>query len=264
LSSDKPAFGAIENAEAESWAEIHSHVAPAFRERVGLRVQRIAGAITAFALNDDMASLNRCWLPGTEPAVTAGALEEIVAYARSLGKERFIAHCPTWAGSPELMEEHGFRTRLPMMQLFRRPSTDVPESPFRIEEIGAGERELFGQVAAEANELPGWLSDGFNATVDLAGWHHYLAFDGDTPIAAAGLRAQGEYAWCCFAGTTPGFRRRGVQSALLNRRIHDAAEAGCDWIIAETSVNPVSFRNLQRAGFEVVYERPNYLADLTT
>jgi hypothetical protein len=40
--------------------------------------------------------------------------------------------------------------------------------------------------------------------------------------------------------------------------------AGCDWIVAETSVNPVSLRNMQRVGFEIVYERPNYLAELKT
>jgi ribosomal protein S18 acetylase RimI-like enzyme len=162
------------------------------------------------------------------------------------------------------MAEHGFRVRLPMMQLCRRPSTDIPESPFRIEEMGNGQQELFGRIAAEANELPMWMSDGFSATIGLPSWYHYLVFDGDDPIAAAALRAEGEYAWCCFAGTIPEHRGRGAQRALLHRRIHDAAVAGCDWIVAETSVNPVSLRNMQRVGFEIVYERPNYLAELKT
>src|SRR5829696_1785590 len=91
-----PSFASIEKAESESWAEMMENVAPAFRERFDLRVQRVAGAITVLApAGEDIASLNRVWLPGDTAVVTSAALKEIIEYARALGRKRFIAHCPT-------------------------------------------------------------------------------------------------------------------------------------------------------------------------
>lgn len=269
-----PSFAAIENAEAESWAAILENVAPAFRRRFDLRVQRVAGAVMVLApIGEDIAALNRVWLPGDAPSVTSVALEEILEHARTLGRSRFIAHCPTWAAPPGFMIEHGFRQRPSMIKLARRPSDDVPESTLRIEEIGPGDARAFGRLAAEGNAPEAdqqgifkepWMADGFNSTVGLPGWKHYLVRVDGAPVATAGLHIREEVAWCCLASTLPAFRGRGAQLALLHRRIRDAAKAGCDWIVVEALADSISFRNQQRAGFEVVYERPNYLAELTT
>ncbi|MER6159534.1 hypothetical protein ABT147_28960 [Streptomyces sp. NPDC001868] len=68
-----------------------------------------------------------------------------------------------------------------------------------------------------------------------------------------------------FAGATlPDARGRGAQSALLAARLRAAPAEGCRWIVAETGVegpgehNP-SLRNLVRAGFEPMYDRPDWL-----
>jgi hypothetical protein len=51
------------------------------------------------------------------------------------------------------------------------------------------------------------------------------------------------------------------------RRIRGAAVLGCTWVASETAEetperpNP-SYRNMRRAGFEVVYMRENYVLDL--
>lgn len=272
--SNLPPFAALENAESDAWAEILRNVVPAFRDRFGLQLAHVAGAFTVLApKGEDIASLNRVWLPGVAATVTSQALEEIIAHARALGRSRFVAHCPTWAASPEFMTKHGFRQRPSMTKLARRASMNVPESPIRIEEVGRADAELFGQLAAHGNAsvadthgllLQPWMSDAFNSTVGSPGWKHYFAFFGDTPVATAGLRMHRGFAWNCLASTLSEFRGRGVQLALLNRRIHDAAEAGCEWIVAEAFADSSSLRNQQRAGFEIAYERPNYLADLTS
>jgi GNAT superfamily N-acetyltransferase len=57
----------------------------------------------------------------------------------------------------------------------------------------------------------------------------------------------------CGAGTLPAERRRGVQAALLQARLADAAARGCD--LAIITVQPVSQRNVQRHGFELLYTR---------
>jgi hypothetical protein len=81
-------------------------------------------------------------------------------------------------------------------------------------------------------------------------------------IATALLRIRGEYAWLGLASTLAEHRGRGAQISLLYRRIRDAAAAGCTWLVAEAMADGPSLRNQQRAGFEVAYERPNYLVDL--
>ena len=57
------------------------------------------------------------------------------------------------------------------------------------------------------------------------------------------------------AATTPVFRRRGLQSALLRRRIGDASAARADTIFTGTSPFPTSRRNMERAGMRVHFMR---------
>ena len=260
----KPDYSSLEIVEARGWAEIQQHVRPAFRQRVDVRVERVAEAFTILAPKSEMAALNRVWLPGTAARVTPEALEQIRGHARGVGVKKLVAHCPEWAASPGLMAEHGFQRRASWFKFAREPSNHLPASPVRVEQIGSGDAALFGAIAAAGNEAEEWMADGFNSTVGMPGWNHYLAFDGETPIGAAALFVHERYAWCCFAGTIPSYRRRGAQLTLLYRRIRDAAQAGCDWIVSETrGDNPGSTRNHFRAGFAVVYERPNYTTDLS-
>jgi hypothetical protein len=74
-------------------------------------------------------------------------------------------------------------------------------------------------------------------------------------------------AWCGLGATIESDRRRGAQAALLARRLHDAANDGCEWVSADTLAEMTdrpsqSYRNMTRAGFTTLYDRPNYLLDL--
>lgn len=57
------------------------------------------------------------------------------------------------------------------------------------------------------------------------------------------------------ATTLPAHRRRGVQSALLQARLVDAATAGCDLAVVTVEPASKSQQNVQRAGFELLYPR---------
>jgi len=78
----------------------------------------------------------------------------------------------------------------------------------------------------------------------------------DGKPGAAGLIAVHEGV-ALFAGwsTLPEFRRRGLQTALLEARMRYAREQGCDlaMIVAEPGSN--SQRNAQRQGFSIAYTR---------
>ena len=87
------------------------------------------------------------------------------------------------------------------------------------------------------------------------GFSRYLATVNGAPASAAGLRLCDGIAQLCGAATLPAFRRRGLQTALLQTRLHEAAEAGCDIAVVTTEPGSKSQQNAQRAGFALVYSR---------
>jgi len=66
-----------------------------------------------------------------------------------------------------------------------------------------------------------------------------------------------------IGATLEAARGRGCQTALLHRRIGDAAEAGCHTLLVETGERvpdrpSASYRNILKAGFDEAYLRPNW------
>ena len=55
--------------------------------------------------------------------------------------------------------------------------------------------------------------------------------------------------------TLPEFRGRGVQTALIARRLHEAAKAGCEYAVVSTLPGSGSQRNMERRGFRVAYTK---------
>ncbi|MCC7012796.1 MAG: GNAT family N-acetyltransferase [Planctomycetes bacterium] len=83
----------------------------------------------------------------------------------------------------------------------------------------------------------------------------YLAELDGRAAGGAALRMGEGVAQLCGAATLPGLRRRGVQGALLARRLADAARQGCDIAVVTTQPGSVSQHNVQRQGFELLYSR---------
>lgn len=78
----------------------------------------------------------------------------------------------------------------------------------------------------------------------------------DGAVAGAGcLRTGGPVAQLCGAATLPAFRRRGVQTALLQVRIAAAARAGSEVVTMTTLPGSRSQRNALAQGFALLYTR---------
>lgn len=134
-------------------------------------------------------------------------------------------------------------------------------SAFDIRTVTAADAALFVDKAAIG--LPQFLHHWIAALVGRPGWHHYLAFDGDTAVAGAALFVREQIGYLTWAGTQPDHRGRGAQSALIAHRIHEATALGCQLIVAETAEDDPdhpsgSCRNLMRAGFEIAYLKHMY------
>jgi hypothetical protein len=81
------------------------------------------------------------------------------------------------------------------------------------------------------------------------------------PAAAATLYLKDGVCYLADATTNPVFRRRGLQSALLRRRISDAAAAGVDTVFSGAAPFSTSHRNMERIGMRVQFVRSLWTPD---
>lgn len=182
---------------------------------------------------------------------------------------RFFVQVPPIEGSADLqwwLEDLGLRHYNNWIRLSRE-LVSLPETAaddLSVRPIGQKDATPFSRIVAEAFGYPPAVVELIGCAIGRPGWWHYLAYEGDEPIAGAAMFIAGKSAWFGFAGTAAERRGRGAQTALVVRRLQDAAAEGCRWVSVETAEQTPereapSFRNLRRLGFAVAYTRPNYL-----
>ena len=96
--------------------------------------------------------------------------------------------------------------------------------------------------------------------LDQAGWSLYLARVDGQPAAAATLYLSDRVGYLADATTDPSFRRRGLQHALLQRRIRDAKATGIDFVFSGAEPFSTSHRNMERIGMRVQFIRTKWTA----
>jgi hypothetical protein len=99
------------------------------------------------------------------------------------------------------------------------------------------------------------LRETFSNYEGVDHFHRYLARLDGRVAGGGGLFLGGAIGFLCGAATLAAFRRRGVQAALLRRRLSDAAAAGCDLAVVTTAPGSTSQQNAQRHGFSLLYAR---------
>jgi ribosomal protein S18 acetylase RimI-like enzyme len=92
------------------------------------------------------------------------------------------------------------------------------------------------------------------------GWSLYLARVDGRPAAAATLYVADRVGYLADATTAPAFRGRGLQAALLRRRIRDASTAGVDFVFSGAEPMGTSHRNMERAGLRMFFLRTKWTA----
>jgi ribosomal protein S18 acetylase RimI-like enzyme len=100
---------------------------------------------------------------------------------------------------------------------------------------------------------------GFKANVrgwlGQPGWSLYLARVDGRPAATGILYVHDRVGYCADAATDPAFRGRGLQTAMLRRRIADAKTAGVDFVCSGAEFLSTSHRNMERVGLRVLFVR---------
>lgn len=115
---------------------------------------------------------------------------------------------------------------------------------------------LDGSGSAADDSIPtDDLREAMNDFAGAPGFRRYLArLDGE-PVGVGNMRIDGDLAQVAGAGTLPAARGRGVQKALLARRLADARAAGATLAVVTTSPGTRSQQNVMRRGFILLYTR---------
>lgn len=150
-----------------------------------------------------------------------------------------------------------------------RALADVPppNESVRVERVTQESLALFRDTLVEAISCPddtGVVVDQFSRQVIetvlddslvAPGVDRYLAYrDGDV-AGAASMSVHDRIAGLGGAATLPAHRRRGVQAAMLSRRLSDARTAGAELAVITTGPGTQSQANVMKLGFSLLYSR---------
>ncbi len=111
--------------------------------------------------------------------------------------------------------------------------------------------EGFAEFMAVSDELLDIVSGFAGIEQCLAA----LALVGEEVAGGGSAQRVGELGGLFGASTRPQFRKRGVQTALLNFRLAWLREHGCRYAVVITLPGSGSQRNFERAGFRPIYTR---------
>ncbi len=266
-----------EMCEASAWADIYKAAPPDFARQYGVQLQ-LAGSASVLvlgALNTWL--LNQVLGLGIAEPATEQMLDGIAATYKQAGVGFRVSLSPIAqpAALPEWLEARGMQLGDNNPKVYRGlayswppPTGPAVPTDLKIVRIGQEYARPFGEVVCAGFAIPLFAAPWIAATVGRPGWRHYLAFDGDLPVASGALFTHNGVGWLGMAATLPSHHRRGGQGAIMVQRIQDAAELGCRWVTSETGAdtpehpNP-SYHNMLRTDFQLLYMRPSYLS-LTT
>lgn len=258
---------ALDRVERLFWRDVWESVPAEVAREHGVEL-RDFGPIQAVTVADlpEVGMLNLLLGAAEDPG--GESLARASAWVAERGIAPYVPLTPGLPGSTAAegwLRANGFEPAYAWMKFVRDPHPPRFPVPDGVEvvELSAADDEPFGTIAAIGFGLPAWAAEFFAHLPGRDGWRCYAArVDGEAQACAAMLIEDG-VAEFGVAATLEGARGRGCQTALLHRRIRDAAEAGCHTLFVETGERvpdrpSASYRNILRAGFEEAYLRPNW------
>jgi hypothetical protein len=267
VSIDRDRAALLEEVELAAIRSIVDAAAPDLAERLGLRHAPLGRAGAVVAASCDVPLLNRAIGLGLLAPGDAAAVDQVVGLWAGTGLTYLVQVVPH-AETPDLraaLEERGL-ARLDAWAKVWRDAAPAPAAAtdLRVEAVGRERAADVARILCAGFGLPEAVGGLFASVLGRDGWHTYMAFDGDAPVATGSLFVRGRVGALQAAATLPSHRRRGAQGALVAHRIRDGLALGCRMFVAEAAEdtpeapNP-SYHNLLRAGFRLAYLRRNYV-----
>lgn len=199
---------------------------------------------------------------GLHEEVTAADMDRVEDFFRSRGVPSTVVVSPLADASLRaLLGERGYAIgefnsvlmkRISHEEPFTLPPGVVVErvTPETIRPWMSAIAEGFAQDIEVAEDVFG----GFAA---LPGALAFLARIDGKIVGGCGGRVirEGRIGALFGTATLPDYRRRGVQGALIAKRLHEAALAGCEYAVVSTHPGSGSQRNMERRGFRLAYTK---------
>ena len=151
--------------------------------------------------------------------------------------------------------QSGFHTSLVCGPDLVLPSAPGDGDVERVESAAVLEEFLDAYIAGRSIPQGAQFKANVRPWLGEPGWQLYLGRADGRPAAAAILFVHDKVGYCADATTDPAFRGRGLQTALLTRRIADARAAGADFVCSGAEFLSQSHRNMERVGMRVQFVR---------
>ncbi len=200
---------------------------------------------------------------GLYDEVTTADLDQLEDFFRSRGVPCSVVLSPlAHASLRALLGERGYSIAEFNTVLIRRIQPEEAFSPppgIAIERVSDDTVGPWMGAIARGFEQDIVVAESvFGGFAVLPGALPFLARIEDKVVGGCGGRVIPEARIAAFFGTAtlPEYRGRGVQSALIAKRLQEAALAGCEYAVVSTNPGSGSQRNMERRGFHVAYTKP--------
>jgi GNAT superfamily N-acetyltransferase len=269
VSAESDANGrlAAEELARDACRDLFEAAPQALREKLGLRVEEVGGALVFMAPGTAGVLLNRTLGLGVRAPATPDHISEIRRlYADAEVGRYFVPVAPMAAPGelPDWLQQQGLQPQRRWMK-FERDARPAPASKSQLTatRIDAAHARELGRIVTAGFDMGEAAAELFPPLVSRPGWHLFGAFEGSELAGAGVLYVHGRRGYFAFAATAPAHRKKGAQSALLTKRIEAARELGCVSLFTETGEEVPgdpqhSYHNIERAGFEARYLLDNY------
>lgn len=256
-----------EFAEIEARANYYMSAPKEFLSKHGVKTLKVGSFRVVMIAGLNLEFFNRIVGLGVREEATSMMLDDAIAVMQKAGNTNFIVQvCPLArpATIHEWLLARGFGRGRDQAKFFRDSSAPaVCPTDLRIELIGEESATAFADIIITVFNMLPELHPLMRGPVGKPGWRHYLAYAGKQPVAAAAMFIHNHIGWLGFGSTIEGQRRLGAQGALIERRLRDGIDLGCQWFVSETAAaapekpSP-SYQNMVRSGFALAYLRPDY------
>lgn len=272
MPSDSMYAKAAELVERDAWLDMFAAAPRQAADALGLAFADRGGIGLLASRTVPITEFNRAMAIGVEAPVSAEDLDASLAWLETHAAEGWAfqqSHATETEATGAWFTDHSMAPTgngWAKLHLLSTSSDDAhPTSGIiDVRRANSTSATVYGEIVQTVFGFPASTVEWFAALVDRANWTTYLAYDGDVPVGSGAVFARNGAAWLGIGTVLSPFRRRGVQSALLARRIADARDQDIEIITTETGYPGAnetafpSYRNVRRAGFALAYVRPNY------
>lgn len=253
----------VELHEAAAWAACVEAAAEAIGNPLEAGVDRSHGIAVPMLRAVDFGLFNRVIGLGVGAPVADEVLDAVVASYTQHGLDRFVVEVTPGTEAdvaPRLaargLADSGHR----QVKVVQEPVRYEGPGMDAVVELGPDDVDEVAQVNMIAWEVPAFLAVWFGAPLFAEHFRHFgVRVDGRI-VSTGAMYVTDGLAWLGFGATLPEHRGRGMQKALLARRVHEAAVLGCRLVHSETAAHTAQVRNpsldnLLATGFEHVHDK---------